>query len=74
MIKSRTKRWTGHIAQIWVKWNAYGILVVKPEENRPLERPIRRLVDNIELLLREIGWVVLTGLICLRIGTSGWLF
>jgi hypothetical protein len=30
--------------------------VGKPEEKRPLGRPRRRWVDNIEMDLREIGW------------------
>jgi hypothetical protein len=36
--------------------NAYRILVGKPEERRPLGRPRRRLVENIKIDLREIGW------------------
>jgi hypothetical protein len=36
--------------------NAYRILVGKPEGKRPLGRPRRRWVDNIEIELREIGW------------------
>jgi hypothetical protein len=28
----------------------------KPERKRPLGRPRRRLVDNIKMDLREIGW------------------
>jgi hypothetical protein len=36
--------------------NAYRILVVKPEENRPLGRPRRRWVDTIKIDIREIGW------------------
>jgi hypothetical protein len=38
------------------KRNAYRILVAKPEGRRPLGRPRRMLVDNIEIGLREIGW------------------
>jgi hypothetical protein len=30
--------------------------VGKPEGKRPLGRPRRRLVDNIKINLREIGW------------------
>jgi hypothetical protein len=46
------------------KRNAYRILVGKPEGRRPLGRPRRRWVDNIEMDLREIGrdgvdWVCL---------------
>jgi hypothetical protein len=38
------------------KRNAYRILVGKPEGMRPLGRPIREWVDNIEMDLGEIGW------------------
>jgi ribosome biogenesis protein Nip4 len=31
-------------------------IVGKPEGKRPLRRPRRRLVDNIKMNLREIGW------------------
>jgi hypothetical protein len=31
-IKSRRKRWTGHVARMWEKRNAYRLLVVKPQE------------------------------------------
>jgi hypothetical protein len=41
---------------MWEKKNAYGILVGKPEGKRPLGRPRRRWVDNINIDLREIGW------------------
>jgi hypothetical protein len=36
--------------------NVYRILVGKPEEKRPLERPRRRWEDGIKMDLREIGW------------------
>jgi hypothetical protein len=35
---------------------AYRILVGKPDGKRPLERLRRRLVDNIKMDLRDIGW------------------
>jgi hypothetical protein len=38
------------------KWNAYRILVEKPEGQRPLGRSRRRWVDNIRIDLRETGW------------------
>jgi hypothetical protein len=56
MIKSRRMRWTGHVARIWEKRNAYTILVGKPEGKRPLGRPRRKWVDNINMNLREIGF------------------
>jgi hypothetical protein len=36
--------------------NAYRILVGRLEGRRPLGRPRGRLVDNIKMHLREIGW------------------
>jgi hypothetical protein len=54
------------------KRNAYRILVVKPEGERPLGRPRRRWEGNIKMDLRWDG-VVWNGLIWLRIGTSGGL-
>jgi hypothetical protein len=55
------------------KRNAYRILVEKPEGKRPLGRPRRRFVDNINIDLRETGWdgMVWTGSLWLRIETSG---
>jgi hypothetical protein len=57
------------------KRNAYRILVGKPEGKRPLGRPRRRWVENINVDLGEMEWddVVWIGLIRLRIGTSGGL-
>jgi hypothetical protein len=37
------------------KWNAYMLLVVKPEGKRLLGRPRRRWVDNIRMDLVEVG-------------------
>jgi hypothetical protein len=39
-----------------VKWNAYWLLVGKPEGRSPLGRPRRRWVDNIRMDLVEVGW------------------
>jgi hypothetical protein len=55
MMKSRRMRWTGHVARLGEKRNAYRILMGKPEGNRPLGRPRRWWVDNIKMGLREIG-------------------
>jgi hypothetical protein len=38
------------------KRNVYRILVGKPEGKRPLRSPKRRLVDNINMDHREMGW------------------
>jgi hypothetical protein len=37
------------------KRNVYRLLVGKPEGKRPLEKPRRRWIDNIEMDLLEIG-------------------
>jgi hypothetical protein len=42
IMKSRRMRWTGHVAGIGEKRNAYRLLVGKPEGKRPLGRPRRR--------------------------------
>jgi hypothetical protein len=54
MIKSRRMRWAGHVERIRERRNAYRILVGKPEGKRPLGRPRRRWVENIEMDLGEI--------------------
>jgi hypothetical protein len=56
MIKSRRRRWAGHVARMGETRNAYRILVGQPEGKRLLGRPRRRWVDNIKIDLGEIGW------------------
>jgi hypothetical protein len=56
IIKARRMRWAGHVARMGEKRNAYWLLVGKPEGWRPLGRPKRRWVDNIERCLLEGGW------------------
>jgi hypothetical protein len=56
MIKSRRMKWAGHAAQTGEKRNGYRILVRKTEGKRPLGRPKRSWVDNINTHLGEIGW------------------
>jgi hypothetical protein len=53
--KSRTMRWAGHVARREETRNAYRILAGKPEGKRPLRRSRRRLMDNNEMDLREMG-------------------
>jgi hypothetical protein len=55
IIKSRKKRWAGHVLRIGEKRNAYRLLMRKPEGKRPLGRPRRRWVDNIRMDLGEVG-------------------
>jgi hypothetical protein len=56
IIKSRRMKWTGHVARMGEKRNAYRLLVGKPEGKRPLGRPRRRWVDNIKMDFEEVGW------------------
>jgi hypothetical protein len=55
LIKSKKDEMGRACSTMGAKRNAYRILVGKPEGNRPLGRPIRRLMD-IKINLREIGW------------------
>jgi hypothetical protein len=52
------------------KRNVYRLLVGKPEGKRPLGRPRSRWIDKIKMDLIEIGLVLWTGLVWLRIGTG----
>jgi hypothetical protein len=54
-MNTRRIGWAGHVARMGEQ-ECYGILVGKPEGKRPLGRPRRRLVDNIKIYLKEIGW------------------
>jgi hypothetical protein len=49
IIKARRMRWVGHVARMEEKWNAYRLLVGKPEGRRSLEIPIRRWLDNLRM-------------------------
>jgi hypothetical protein len=72
MIKSRRVRWAGNVARMGRRGMHIGYWWESQKE-RPLGRPRRRWVDNIKMDFGEIDGVVWTGLIWLRIGTSGGL-
>jgi hypothetical protein len=56
------------------KWNVYRLLVEKREGRKPLGKPERGRVDHDGWIMgREELRVVWTGLVWLRIGTSGGL-
>jgi hypothetical protein len=48
-------RLAGRVKRVEEKWNAYRLLVGIPEGKRPLGRPRRNTVDNIEIDLGKIG-------------------
>jgi hypothetical protein len=52
MFKSRRMRCAGYVARMGEKRNAYRILVAKPEGKRPLGKPRRMWVDNLNIDLR----------------------
>jgi hypothetical protein len=54
-MKSRRMRWTGHVAFMGEGRGVYRVLVGKPEEKRPLERPSLKWEDNIKMDLQEVG-------------------
>jgi hypothetical protein len=53
MIKSRRMRWSGYVARMREKRNAYRILVGTPEGKISLRGPRRRWEDNINLDLKR---------------------
>ena len=55
VIKSRRKRWAGHVARMEEGRGVHKALVGKPEGKRSLGRPRRRREDNIKMDLREVG-------------------
>ena len=50
-------RWAGHVTRMGEEkgGGVCRVLVVKPEEKRPLGRPRLRRVDNIRMDLQEVG-------------------
>jgi hypothetical protein len=69
IIKSRSIRWAGHVARMGEKRIVYRLLVRKPEGKRPLGRPRRGWIHNINTDLLEIGlnvveWIGLVQVRC----------
>jgi hypothetical protein len=54
-VKSRRKRWAGHVVRMGEERKVYKVLVGKPEGKRPLERPRRRWEDWNRMDFRDIG-------------------
>jgi hypothetical protein len=51
-LKEDEMEWSGHIAQMGLKRNAYRIFMGKPKGEIPLGRLRRRWVENIKMDLR----------------------
>jgi hypothetical protein len=49
IIKSRRMRWAEHVARMGEKRNVYRLLLEEPERKRPLGRPRRRWICNIQM-------------------------
>jgi hypothetical protein len=54
IIKSRSMRWTEHVARIGKKMNEYMLFVGKPERKRPPGRPRHKWMDSTKLDLVEL--------------------
>jgi hypothetical protein len=55
VVKSRRKRWAGHVARMGEDRGVHRVLVGKSEGKRSLGRPRRRWEDNIKMDLQEDG-------------------
>jgi len=55
VVKSRRRRWAGHVARMGENRGVHSVLVGKPEEKRPLGRPRRRWEDHIKMDPQEVG-------------------
>jgi len=55
VIKSRRRRWTGHVARTGRRRGVYRVLFGKLEGKRTLGRPRRRWEDDIKVDLQEVG-------------------
>ena len=54
VIKSRRKKWAGHVAGMGEERGVYRVFLGKPKGRRPLGRPTRRWVNNIRMNLHEV--------------------
>jgi hypothetical protein len=54
VVKSRRRRWAGHVARVGNTRVAYRVLVGRTAGKIPIERPTRRWEDNMKWILKEI--------------------
>jgi hypothetical protein len=62
IIKSKRMRWARHVARMGEKRNVYRLLVGKSDGKRPLGRPRRRWIDNMDFLEIRLSGVDRIGL------------
>ena len=55
VVKSRRRRWAGHVARMGEDIGVHRVLVGTSEGKMPMGRPRRRWDDNVKLDLREVG-------------------
>ena len=55
MIKSKGRKWAGHVARMGDSRGVYRILVGKSEGKRPLRGPRRRWEDTIKMDFQVVG-------------------
>jgi len=71
VIKPRRMSWTGHVARMEERRDAYRVLVRKPEGKRPLGRPRLDGMIILKWIFRKRVVVAWTGSSWIRIGTGG---
>jgi hypothetical protein len=73
VVKSRTVRWTGHVARMDEKENAYRVSVRKSEGKRSFGVSGCRFEDNIKMYLKGTGLEVVNWICLWKVRTSGGL-
>jgi hypothetical protein len=48
-------KWARHVERMGNRRGVYRVVVGKPEEKRPFERPRRRWEDNFKMDLQDVG-------------------
>jgi len=61
----------GHVARMGNWRGAYRVLVGRPDRKRPFGRPRSKWEVNIKIVLQEVGWEELSGLLWLGIRKDG---
>jgi hypothetical protein len=56
VIKSRRMKWTGHVALMGERKDAYKFLAEKPQGKRPCGRPRHRWENNIKTDLQDVDF------------------